>query len=457
MLKTEDHPNTVTASRAGGNPSESVRLFERAARVLPGGVSRNTLLYGGPVRYARHGDGCRIIDADGVERLDFSNNVASNIHGHACQPITRAVREQLRHGTAFSMATEAEIQLAELLCDRASGFERIHFVNSGTEAVMAGIKAARAFTGRTMIAKVEGSYHGSYDFAEVSQAPTPNTWGNADCPHSVPLARGTPSAVADETLVLPFNNVEASTGRLDQFKDHVACILVDPLPHRIGMVPAAGQFLQSLRRWASANGTVLLFDEVMTFRNGFGGMQSDLDVVPDLTALGKIIGGGFPVGALAGSADVMAVFVRGDAGMRLPMTGTFSANPVTMTAGYVALSLFDEASVQRLNGLGDLARKNLAEAIALADVPACVAGAGSLLRFHFKPTQPDDYREAYQILAEKQALRAFIGAMYDHGIMLIHTGSAALSTPMDATIIDRLCEATVASLRSIRPLLKHDS
>ncbi len=291
--------------------SDSAALYERASRVLPGGVSRNTLLRGAHPIYVKHGKGVVVTDIDGVERLDFSNNMTSLIHGHADPAITAAVTEQLSLGTAFTLATEAEILFAEHLCGRSPNFHRIRFVNSGTEAVMAGVKAARAFTGRAKIAKVEGAYHGAYDYAEISQAPTPENWGAGDRPNAVPLVEGTPDGVVKDVIVIPFNDPGAAIAILDGHRDSIACILVDPMPHRVGMVPVTTPFARALRQWADDNGALLMFDEVITFRMEIGGMQARLDVPADLTALGKMIGGGFPVGALAGRADVMEVFVRG--------------------------------------------------------------------------------------------------------------------------------------------------
>ncbi|HHB83479.1 MAG TPA: aminotransferase class III-fold pyridoxal phosphate-dependent enzyme, partial [Devosia sp.] len=186
----------------------SEALFERARKILPGGVSRNTILRGNHPLYAASGKGCVVRDVDGVERLDFANNMASHIHGHAFAPIVEAVSKQLEKSTAFTMATEQEVAYGEHLCGRSGGFDKIRFVNSGTEAVMAGMKAARAFTGRAKIAKVEGSYHGAYDFAEVSQAPTPQNWGPQDHPNAVPLAQGTPRGISDEMIIIPFNDAE---------------------------------------------------------------------------------------------------------------------------------------------------------------------------------------------------------------------------------------------------------
>lgn len=432
---------------------KSAALFERAQKVLPGGVSRNTLLRGANPLYVKHGKGCRVVDVDGAERIDFANNVASHIHGHAFGPIVDAVSAQLHRGTAFTMATEAEVLFAEHLCNRASSFERIRFINSGTEAVMAGMKAARAYTGRSKIAKVEGSYHGAYDYAEVSQAPTPENWGSLDHPNPVPLAQGTPASVLEDILILPFNDPDGAIAILDECADQVACVLIDPIPHRVGMVPVAADFLRAIRAWTIKNGALLMFDEVITFRTEVGGMQSRYDVAPDLTSLGKMIGGGFPVGALAGSAEVMNVFVKGEKGLRLPHSGTFSANPVTMTAGLVALEHFDEEAVFRLNALGDYARAQLSESISRAGVPACVTGTGSLFRLHLKPEPPKNYREAHLSAQESKALSALIDALYDNGIMMIHTCTAALSTPMGRAEIDQLAEAMLKSLGSIKDLL----
>jgi len=433
--------------------TKSTDLYQRARAVLPGGVSRNTVLFDGPPIYVDHGKGCRVTDVDGVERIDFANNMASHIHGHAFPPIIAAVTEQLQRGTAFTMATEAEVRFAEHLCGRSANFDKIRFVNSGTEAVMAGMKAARAFTGRAKIAKTEGSYHGAYDYAEVSQAPGPQNWGEIAEPRAVPLAEGTPPGLVDDMVILPFNDAEKAIAVLDKHKDEIACVLLDPIPHRIGMVPVTPAYVTALRDWTTANNALLMFDEVITVRSEVGGMQARFDIRPDLTSLGKMIGGGFPVGALAGSDEVMGVFEQDSQGLRLPLSGTFSANPVTMTAGYVAMSLFDEESVRRLNKLGGYARTNLAEVIKSADVPACVTGTGSLFRLHLKADAPGNYREAYMSAGEKLAMNRLILALYSDGIMMIHTASAALSTAMGNTEIDRLSDAMHGALLSIKGIL----
>ncbi|WP_417624320.1 aspartate aminotransferase family protein [Paremcibacter congregatus] len=432
------------------NFTKSASLFERAKKVLPGGVSRNTLLRGDNPLYASRGKGCMVLDVDGIERIDFANNMASHIHGHAFKPIVEAVSEQMSRGMAFTMATEAELKFAEHMCGRSPSIDKIRFVNSGTEAVMAGMKASRAYTGRSKIAKVEGSYHGAYDYAEVSQAPTPENWGDINRPKAVPLAHGTPGGVVNDMVIIPFNDPEQAISILDEYKDQIACVLIDPIPHRIGMIPVKVEFVKALRGWTQNNGALLMFDEVITFRSEIGGMQARFDVKPDLTSMGKMIGGGFPVGALAGSHEVMEVFVNGS----LPHSGTFSANPITMTAGRVAMELFDAQAVTRLNTLGNYARANIAEAIKLADVPACVTGTGSLFRIHLKDKVPRNYRESHSSSTGKRALAAFVDALYDDGIMMIHTAAAALSTPMGNGEIDRLSEAVLKSLSSIKGLVE---
>jgi len=432
-----------------GSSPRSAALFERAKKILPGGVSRNTLLRAAHPLYVAHGKGCKVMDIDGVERLDFANNMAAHIHGHAFAPIVEAVSEQLQLGTAFTMATEAEVRYGEHLCARSPNFDKVRFVNSGTEAVMAGMKAARAFTGRPKIAKVEGSYHGAYDYAEVSQAPLPENWGAQMRPNAVPLAQGTPQAVLDDMIIIPFNDPEAAINILKEHAGQIACVLIDPIPHRIGMVPAAAEFVAALRKWTLQNGALLMFDEVITFRTEVGGMQERFDFAPDLTSLGKMIGGGFPVGALAGRDEVMDVFVDG----RLPHSGTFSANPVTMTAGRVAMEFFDAQATLRLNQLGKYVEESLKSVIKIADIPACVTGTGSLFRLHLKADPPKNFRDLHPAMREKQAMSALIDCLYDEGVMMIHTGALTLSTPMGHAEIDRLSEALLKSLRTVKKIL----
>lgn len=429
--------------------TRSAELFERARRVLPGGVSRNTVLRAPHPPYAAFGSGCRITDLEGVTRIDFANNMASLIHGHAYRPIVDAVSAQLARGSAFMMATEAEVLFAEHLTGRSPAFDRLRFVNSGTEAIMAGLKAARAFTGRPKIAKVEGAYHGGYDYAEVSQESRPDTWGSADHPNRVPLVHGSPKSAVDDVVVIPFNDVDRAIAILDEHRGEIACVLLDLMPHRAGLCPADPAFVAAIREWTTASGALLVLDEVITFRTEVGGLQSRYGLEADLTALGKMIGGGFPAGAIAGRAEVMEVMNPGASRLLYPLSGTFSANPVTMTAGLVAMRDFDRAAVARLNNLAERAMRGIEEAILRTGARACVTGAGSMFRVHLKPAPPANYRESYPSPEESRRLKALLEHLFQAGFLMINTCSATLSTPMTEQEIDALVEAFESGFRAI--------
>jgi glutamate-1-semialdehyde 2,1-aminomutase len=424
--------------------SASAALYERALKTLPGGVSRNTVLRTPHPLYADVARGSRVTDIEGVERIDFANNMASLIHGHGHPAVVAAVTEQLARGTAFTLATEIEVRYAEHICSRNDAFDMVRFVNSGTEAIMGSIKAARAFTGRPKIAKVEGSYHGQYDYAEVSQTPGPSNWGDVNHPASVPVAHGTPASALGDVVIIPFNDVQRARAILDEHRGELACVLLDLMPHRVGLRPAEADFVAALRDWTREDGALLVLDEVITFRSGYGGAQDAYDIEPDLTALGKAIGGGFPVGAIVGRSEVMNVMNPLADKLLFPHSGTFSANPITMTAGLAAMELFDRAAVTRINALAKRAMDGIEAAIRSTGVTACVTGGGSMFRVHLKPDPPRNYREAFMTDEQNRQLKVLLDHIFDAGFMMINTCSAALSTAMTEADIDAL----VATLES---------
>lgn len=435
----------------GNHPlSKSAALYERAKRVMPGGCSRNTIIRKPHPYYADHAEGCYITDIEGDKRIDFANNMASLIHGHSHPAIVEAVTKQMHKGTAFTIGTEAEVIYAEYLTSRSEGFEKIRFVNSGTEAVMAAIKASRAYTGRSKIAKVEGAYHGLYDYAEVSQTASPENWGDIRDPARVPVSHGTPQSALSDVVVFPYNNSELAISILNRNAKDIACVLIDLMPHRIGLVTAEQDFIEALYNWTRENSALLVFDEVITFRSEYGGLQDRYPITPDLTAMGKMIGGGFPVGAIAGRSDVLEVMNPLAANVLFPHAGTFSANPITMVAGHTAMKLYDREAVTNLNAMADYTRKLLNEAIKTADVPACVLGEGSMFRLHFKATPPTTYRESIPSQHETAMMKKFVDYMYGHGIIMINTGSGTLSTVMTKTEIECLAETALAGLQHIK-------
>ncbi|PCJ55738.1 MAG: aspartate aminotransferase family protein [Planctomycetota bacterium] len=429
--------------------SKSAALYQRALKTLPGGVSRNTVLRKPHPLYADHASGFTVTDIEGMELIDFSNNMASLLHGHAHPEITAAVTAQLQRGTAYTLATELEVEYAEYLCKRCPSFEKLRFVNSGTEAVMGALKASRAFTGRPKIAKVEGAYHGLYDYAEVSQTSKPELWGSEDQPRSVPVAYGTPASALNDVVVIPYNDVDRAIAILDQHKTELAAVLLDLMPHRVGLMKIDADFLLALRKWTEENGALLVFDEVVTFRSEFAGAQFWYDCQPDLTAIGKAIGGGFPVGALAGRAEVMDVMNPLADKVLFPHSGTFSANPITMTAGFTAMKLFDKPAVKRLNGLTERLVKGLEAAIAKTGITACVTGGGSMFRVHFKEQAPRNYRETYATDEENRLVNLQLDHMFASGFMMINTCAGALSTPMGETEVDAFVSAMEAGFRKL--------
>lgn len=434
---------------------KSEELYKQACEVLPGGISRNTIYRKPFPNYAASASGCYISDVDGIKRIDYANNMASLIHGHAHPEVVEAVIQQVQKGTAFTLASEIEVRYAQLLTSRVKGFEKIRFVNSGTEAVMTMIKASRAFTGRPKIAKAEGTYHGTYDFAEVSQTASPANWGDINEPKSVPVAYGTPQGVLDDVVIFPYNDIERTIAILDRHAEQIACVIIDPVPHRVGLVQGTNEFIQAIYNWTRKNGSLFIFDEVVTFRINYGGAQENYPVTPDITALGKMIGGGFPVGAIAGRTDVLKVLDLRETDLKLPHSGTFSANPVTMIAGFKTMELFDRDAIHKLNNLTDTAISQIQEVIRLLDIPVSITGAGSMFRFHLMPVPPTTYRGAYQTIEVRAVINELLDYLYfNENILMINTLTCMFSTAMTQMEIDKLTEGLFRAFKASKPKLE---
>lgn len=432
----------------------SKAIYKRACNVITGGVSRNTIYRKPHPFYVSNAKGSYITDIDGTERIDFANNMASLIHGHSHPAIVNAITKQLQKGSAFTMGTEAEVTFAELLINRTEGFEKIRFVNSGTEAVMTMIKAARAYTGKPKIAKAEGAYHGTYDYAEMSQTANPSNWGDINNPNTVPLVEGTPQGAINDVVIFPFNDIERTLNLLDQNADKIACVLIDPVPHRIGLFSASKEFVEAIYRWTRRNDAILVFDEVVTYRANYSGAQDSYTVTPDLTALGKIIGGGFPIGALAGKSEIMDVLNPRQPVLKHPHSGTFSANPISTTAGRIAMEIYDEKAVLSLNALTTKAKQQIEESIKIADVPISITGTGSMFRLHFQKEAPYLYRDAYQTKETKDIINELLDYMFiEEDIILINTCACMFATTLTQKEVDRLSMALLNGFRLIKPKL----
>ncbi len=430
--------------------SRSAQLHARASKVMAGGSTRLTTWQSPYPLYAVSGSGCRITDADGVERIDFLNNYMTLIHGHAHPEIVAAVQAQAACGMSFAMPTESEILLAETLCDRVESFDQIRFCNSGSEAVMVAVKAARAHNGRPMIAKCEGAYHGMFDPVEVSHDATPENWGEIDAPARTPYTRGLPENVLRDVVIIPHNDVARARRLIERHASQLAAVIVDPLPPRVGFIPATQEYLKMVRELCTRHDIVMISDEVASFRIDYHGPQHVHGFEADLTTMGKIIGGGMPVGAVAGKRDFMAVFDPTHGRPLASHGGTFNSNPMTMAAGYAAMKMMTPDAFRRLGVLGMRLAEGLRSAFRSANMEGQVTGAGSLWKIHMNNRQFTDYRSVHAMPPEKAKLITLYKHLLNAGYVMGPTGLLALSTAMGESEIDGFCDAVHDGLMAIR-------
>jgi glutamate-1-semialdehyde 2,1-aminomutase len=425
----------------------SLSRFDEAKTVIPGGNTRLTAYFAPYPFYAARGEGCRIYDLDGNVRLDFYNNATSLLFGHAYPPVVAAISDQARKGTAFAIPTEPEVELAKLLVTRMPSVDGIRFTNSGTEGVLFAIRAARVFTGREKIAKFEGGYHGTADHVSISVTPDLAHTGDARQPTPVPASAGITHHTVDDVVILPLNDLDGTTALITAHKDELAAVIVEPILGSCGYVPAQPEFLQGLRDLTQRLGMLLIFDEVQTFRLSAGGAQALLGIMPDLTVLGKIIGGGLPVGGVGGRSDVMAAFDATTGTPKIPHAGTFNGNPVTMRAGLATLRDLTPAAYDRLNQMGSDFRQRVQALCGCYAVPAQVTGDGSLFGIHWSAEPVTDYRSAAR--ANKSLSYKFFLHTLNNGVFFTSRGGGCLSMPMTDAELGAFLDVLESFLKKI--------
>jgi glutamate-1-semialdehyde 2,1-aminomutase len=432
----------------------SLKIHERARRYMPGGDTRTAVFFKPYPTYIVRGDGCFVYDADGNEYIDHLNNFTVQIHGHNNSRIREAANRQLTAGASFGAPHEKQTELAEILCSRIPSLDKIRFCNSGSEATMFAIRAARAYSGKNKIIKMEGIYHGTHDTVEASIFPTISMAGDFDRPILVPSSPGVPQSVFNNVVIAPFNNITATETIINEHKDDLAAVIIEPVMTGNGAIPAKKEYLKFLRRITKEFGVVLIFDEVVTLRLAPGGAQEMFDVIPDMTSIGKFIGGGLPIGAFGGRAEIMDLFSPENG--RMSHSGTFNGHPVTMAAGVESMKMLDRATYLHINRLGDSFRQRInSRVFGSLGIKAQAFGIGSISIIHYTTGEIDNYRNARHAMETAEGLYMLVHLEHlNNGIWIAERGEFALSTPMTEEIVERTVEAFKMSFTELRPLIE---
>jgi len=427
--------------------SRSQAIFTRAQAVMPSGYTRHLAVTKPHPQYAALGQGCWITDVDGQRKIDFLNNFASLIHGHAHPAITALIAEQAGRLLCTVLPTEWEVKLAELLVERIPSVEKVRFMNTGTEVVMLAVKVARAATGRSKVAKMEGGYHGQYDLIEASFQPPPSRWGDPARPTAVAHSAGTPQSLLDELVLLPVNDIENSRARLREEARDLAAVIIDPNRLQMNLVEPRHDYLAMLREETERLGIVLIFDEVFCLRTGYHGTQGLLGVTPDLTTMGKIIGGGLPIGALGGKSSLMAVFDVDGGEPKVHQSGTFSANPLSTAAGHTGMTLMTRDAFDDLAAKGQRLRDGMTKALHDLKVTGRVEGRASLSSLLLTDRPTGTYRELAAVMAAglSAKMQALQKALVAEGVLTMRGGFIG-STPMTNDDIDFTVDAVRRAL-----------
>ena len=432
---------------------QSATHYEEAKKFLPGGETRESTAFKPYPTVMENGQGCYLTDCDGNEYVDFLGNYTSLVHGHCDPDITEAVRTQLKKGSMLGSVSTPLYEHAKLLCERVPSAELVRYTNSGTEAAMWAVRAARAVTKKDMFLKIEGGYHGTFDAAKVSVIPDLNPQG---LPKPQLEGLGIPQSVLKDVAVAPFNDLDAVEILLKQHRDKLAAIITEPFLGNVGVIVPKPGYLKGLRELADKYNVLLIFDEVQSLRISTGGMQLLEGVTPDITALGKLIGGGYPVGAFAGSREIMDRFEydiqNPDA---INHSGTFNGNEVTMAAGIASLKKLDQSAIDHINGLGQKLRDDLNDFFRSSALKIQVIGIGSLSNLIYSEKEVAntyDFAMAYIPCIELQSL--FHLEMINRGVFTAKRGEFIMSTPMTEEHVDICVEKVRETFAFLAPYIK---
>jgi glutamate-1-semialdehyde 2,1-aminomutase len=424
---------------------QSKQLMVRAETLIPGGVNspvRACRSVGAEPQFIRSAQGCRLTDADGNQLIDYVGSYGPMIIGHGHPEVVQALTDALSKGTSFGAPTEMEIELARLVVEAVPSVEMVRMVNSGTEATMSAIRLARGATGRDLLAKFDGCYHGHADALLVDA-------GSGVATLAIAGSSGVPQAFIEKTLSLPFNDIPALENLMQAKGDQMAAVIVEPIAGNMGLVPPADGFLQRLRQLCDHHGCLLIFDEVMTgFRVAYGGAQQLYGVVPDLTCFGKIIGGGLPVGAYGGRRDLMSQVAPSGP---VYQAGTLSGNPLAMAAGIATLKQIGKPGFyEKLDGMAQRLSDGLTAAAAKSGIPVTATRVGSMMGLFFTKGPVRNYADAKR--SDLDRFAAYYRGMLSRGIFLAPSQfeAAFVSAAHDQAAIDETIAAAAEVFASLQ-------
>ncbi len=422
----------------------SGELFKRARRVIPGGVNSPVRAFrsvGGEPFFTKAATGATLTTVDGRQLIDYVGTWGPAIHGHNNPIIRSAIAAALANGTSFGTPNPYEVAMAETVVSMVPSITKVRMCNSGTEATMSAIRLARGFTGRDKIIKFAGCYHGHVDSLLVKAGSGALTHGNPD-------SAGIPASFASETIVLPLNDLQSVESAFAAAHQQIAALIIEPYPANVGLILPSPGFLEGLRELTNKYGAILIFDEVMTgFRITLGGVQQHVGVTPDLTALGKIIGGGLPVGAFGGRADIMDLLAPEGP---VYQAGTLSGNPLAMAAGLAALDqLRDASAYAKLDAKGNHLHKTILEAAQRKGVPLQVPQAGSMFSLFFSETPVRNYEDALK--SDTALFKTVFNTALANGVYLPPSPyeTAFISTAHSQKDIDKTCTILTAAIHAL--------